>query len=159
MSLRRLGRLTRIGTKAGLAGGTIYLYYETGLWKGSDETIQNYEKFKKDVKLLYESTPSDVQKWAEYGKSSLTENIAPYKKSIADFREQYLSFDLSFLTEEGDGVLKPTWNKGVSWTFESLPGTLKGWGSSGWKMVSDLATDKTAATGVTATATSPAQKQ
>jgi hypothetical protein len=58
----------------------MYIYYEAGLWKGSDETIQNYEKFKKDSQALYKSTPADFQKWVEYANSTVSTNVQPYTK-------------------------------------------------------------------------------
>lgn len=70
-------RYYRISTKAGLAGGTVYLYYEAGLWRGTDETIENYAKLQKDVNALYEANP-DVKKWVEYISSSVSSNVKPY---------------------------------------------------------------------------------
>jgi len=145
-----------VGTKAGLAGGTVYVYYQAGLWKGSDETIENYAQFKKDVQTLYESTPDDFQKWMDYGASSLSSNVEPYQKKVSDFRKEWLTWDFSFLTESGDGILKPTWNKGVSWTLEVVkdsPDTMSRWGQSGWKMVADLASQTSSAP------SPPSQKQ
>lgn len=49
-------------------------------FQGSDETIENYAQFKKDVQTLYESTPSDFQKWVDYGATSLSSNVKPYQK-------------------------------------------------------------------------------
>jgi hypothetical protein len=70
----------RFGTKTGLAGGACYIYYDAGLWKNSDETIVNYEQFKKDVVSAYNKTPEDVQKWGEYCKSTVSVNVEPYSK-------------------------------------------------------------------------------
>ncbi len=70
----------RVGTKATLAGGTMYIYYDAGLWKSSDETIENYSQFKKDVQTLYDSTPISTQKWVDYATSTVTTNVEPYTK-------------------------------------------------------------------------------
>jgi len=58
----------------------VYIYYEAGLWKSSDETIVNYEKFKKNNRDLYESSPEDVKKWVEYSVSTVNANVEPYVK-------------------------------------------------------------------------------
>ncbi len=52
----------------------------------------------------------------------------------------------------GDGIIKPTWNKGVSWTIEALkesPTTLGNWGKAGWQKVSDFASEQTSSSTVT----------
>lgn len=56
----------RVSTKGGLGGGIAYYYYDLGLWKDSDSTIQNYEILKKDVNAFLDSSPALV----EYVKSA-----------------------------------------------------------------------------------------
>jgi len=144
MSIRKFFKLTRVGTKAALVGGTVYIYYDAGLWRSSDETIENYAKVKTSVRGLYESTPKEVQKWAEYATSTAASNVEPYTKAVGDFRKEWLNFDMTFITEKGDGVVKPTWNRGVAWTFETLkdsPDTIQRWGNTGWQKMTELVND------------------
>lgn len=86
-----------MSTKAGLAGGTVYLYYEAGLWKGTDETIENYAKLCKDAEVLYNSNP-DVKKWTEYVTSSVTSTLKPYTQvSLLLIGLQIIAFYKSML--------------------------------------------------------------
>lgn len=127
------------------------------------------------MKTLYESTPKDVQKWGDYAASTVQSNVEPYKKvssllitlisliwtltrlpllllqSVADFRQNYLSWapDLSYLKEEGDGIIKPTWNKGVAWTIEVLkdsPQAIKHWSQIGWDKITEFTNEQQPAT-------------
>jgi len=141
MALRKLGGLLKVTTKAGLAGGTVYLYYEAGLWKGTDETIENYGKLKQEVKKTLDGN-QDVKKWGEYMKSSVCSNIKPYSQAVTDFRKEWLNFDLSRVSSPINGMIKPAWNKGVTWTVETvaeLPENIPKWGVTGWQKLQELA--------------------
>ncbi|CAL8137956.1 unnamed protein product [Orchesella dallaii] len=140
MALRKMGSLIRISTKAGLAGGTVYLYYEAGLWKGTDETIDNYEKLRKDAEVVYNANP-DVKKWLEYVSSSVSSNVKPYSDAITNFRKEWLNVDLSTVSSPINGVVKPVWNKGVTWTIEAIadsPETIQRLSSTGWEKLKEL---------------------
>jgi len=140
MALRKLGSLIRISTKAGLAGGTVYLYYEAGLWKGTDETIDNYEQLRKEAQTVYNANP-DVKKWLEYISSSVSSNVKPYSDAVSNFRKEWLNVDLSSVTSPINGVVKPAWNKGVTWTIEAIadsPETIQSLSSTGWQKLKEL---------------------
>jgi hypothetical protein len=69
-----------------------------------------------------------------------------FLQSVSDFRKEWLNFDLSFITESGDGFLKPTWNRGVSWTVETLknsPNTLQRWGKTGYQKINEMISTET----------------
>lgn len=68
-----------MSSKAGVVGGTLYVGYESGLWKGTDETIGNLENLKKDADVMCNTYP-DVKKWTEYATSSVDSNLKPYKQ-------------------------------------------------------------------------------
>jgi len=141
MSIGKMFKMTRLGTRAALTGGAVYLYYQAGLWKDSEETIRNYEKLKKDAQQLYDSAPSDLKKWTEYAVDESKTMAKSISKPVSEFRKEWLNFDLSFITQRGgDGALKSTWNKGVIWTFDTIretPSTLRAWGNSAWHMITE----------------------
>jgi len=81
-------------------------------------------------------------------------------QAASEFRKEWLNFDMSWLTASGDGIVKPAWNNGVSWTVEALadsPQTIQKWGSMGWQKVSELSAEspQTATVGESA----PSMKQ
>jgi len=145
MALRKLGKLIKLSTKVGLTGGTVYLYYEAGLWKGTDETIENYEKLKKELQKNVDAN-QDVKKWAEFISSSVSSNVKPYSEAVANFRKEWLDYDLSVISRPINGMVKPAWNKSVTWTVETvadLPENIPKWGVAGWEKIQDLATQQT----------------
>jgi len=145
MALRKLAGLIKFTTKAGLAGGTIYLYYEAGLWKDTDETIENYDKLQKEVKKTIDGN-QDVKKWGEYITASVSSNVKPYSEAVADFRKEWLNYDVSVVSSPINGMIKPAWNKGVTWTVETvgeLPANIPKWGTAGWQKMIELATSST----------------
>jgi hypothetical protein len=134
-----IGRLIRVSTKYGVAGGIVYYVYELGLWKNSDETIKNYENFRKDVQGFLDSSPALVEYVKAAGESAQS-SVKPVTEPVSNFRKEWLNFDLSEKTR--DGVIKSAWNKGVDVTIDTIaatPETLKGWTVSGWEKLSELA--------------------
>lgn len=63
---------------------------------------------------------------------------------MSDFRKEWLDFDFAWLTEPGDGIVKPSWNKGITLFFDftiAAPSYIKSWSVMGWEKLSSLAND------------------
>jgi len=141
------GKLARFTTKTALGGGTIYYYYSTGLWRDSETAIRNYEVLRKDAIGFYESNPPIVR-IVETGQSHLSSTIAPAVDAVTDFKKEWLDFDLYWLGS-GDGIIKPTWNKSISWICDFLahaPEDLRFVAGLGWEKLSDYASESGSAT-------------
>jgi len=140
MAIRKLGRLVMFSTKTALGAGVVYYYYETGLWKGSEETIKNYEKVKSDWDRLYKSSPPVLVSTISEAKGAVVSSIHPYKKAVSEFQQEWLNFELPS-ANSGDGLIKPLWNKSITWTVAVLlnsPDMVKRLGCAGWKKLGDL---------------------
>jgi len=73
----------RFSTKYGLASGSVYVYYQAGLWKSSDETLKNYEILKKDVANFISGYP-ETKKILVSTTESVQSTVAPYTKVMND---------------------------------------------------------------------------
>lgn len=142
MAFRKLVKLTVFTTKTALGAGTVLYFYESGLWKGSDETIKNYAKLQAEWDAAYKSFPPVIVKCVSEAKETVGSSTAPYTKAVTDFRHEWLP-DLSFVCS-GDGVIKPLWNSGVTWTIKTLansPETIRNTSAAAWKKIGDMTSE------------------
>jgi len=150
MALKSILRKT---SRLALGVGIVGLYYESGLWKDSDTTVDNYERLKRGRDEYLSSVPPVVKDiYRDLGRVTGTV-VGPVTEKVSDFKKNWLTYDLSWTTDN-DGILKPTWNKGVSITFDFLahsPETVKSYSVRGWNKLNDVLNNTQQETTTTAT--------